>query len=217
MDGGSWHCMGDRNQDYPQEKEMQKSKMAVWGGLTNSCEKKRSKKQRRKGKICSFDTLRTSSNERKCWWEVPPAPCPLVRQFCRALYEDFEGLQWDWAPVGQSGNCHGHTPLVSAHLSQFLTPWPWGGVKSHGIASRPTTCSQVLVSVPNSIFPQVAKNFVQICDHIQVSLPSGINVKVTGNSLSDSYIARFQLYLNSSCQMDLFLHRIVLERIFQTS
>ena len=36
---------------HPQEKEMQKSKMAVWGGLTNSCEKKRSEKQRRKGKI----------------------------------------------------------------------------------------------------------------------------------------------------------------------
>ena len=30
---------------------MQKTKMAVWGGLTNSCEKKRSEKQRRKGKI----------------------------------------------------------------------------------------------------------------------------------------------------------------------
>ena len=29
---------------------MQKSKMAVWGGLTNSCDK-RSEKQRRKGKI----------------------------------------------------------------------------------------------------------------------------------------------------------------------
>ena len=27
---------------------MQKSKMAVWGGLTNSCGKKRGKKQRRK-------------------------------------------------------------------------------------------------------------------------------------------------------------------------
>ena len=25
--------------------------MAVWGGLTNSCEKKRSKKQKKKGKI----------------------------------------------------------------------------------------------------------------------------------------------------------------------
>ena len=29
--------------------------MAVLGGLKNSCEKKRSKKQRRKGKICLFD------------------------------------------------------------------------------------------------------------------------------------------------------------------
>ena len=51
MDGGSWHCTGDRDQDHPPKKEMQKGKMAVWGGLTNSCEKKRSKKQRRKGKI----------------------------------------------------------------------------------------------------------------------------------------------------------------------
>ena len=32
-------------------KKMQKSKMAVWGGLTNSCEEKRGEKQRRKGKI----------------------------------------------------------------------------------------------------------------------------------------------------------------------
>ena len=38
-------------QDHPHGKEMQKSKMAVWGGLTNSCEKKRSEKQRRKRKI----------------------------------------------------------------------------------------------------------------------------------------------------------------------
>ena len=37
------------------EKEMQKSKMAVWGGLTNSCEKKGSEKQRRKGKIYPFE------------------------------------------------------------------------------------------------------------------------------------------------------------------
>ena len=26
MDGGLWHCTGDRDQDHPQEKEMQKSK-----------------------------------------------------------------------------------------------------------------------------------------------------------------------------------------------
>ena len=55
MDGGLWHCTGDRDQDHPQEKEMQISKMAVWGGLTNSWEKRRSKKQRRKGKIYPFE------------------------------------------------------------------------------------------------------------------------------------------------------------------
>ena len=51
MDGGSRHCTGDMDEDNPYVKEMKKSKMAVWGGLTNSCEKKRNKKQRRKGKI----------------------------------------------------------------------------------------------------------------------------------------------------------------------
>ena len=39
----------------PMEKRCKKSKMAVWGGLTNSCEKKRSKKKRRKGKIYPFE------------------------------------------------------------------------------------------------------------------------------------------------------------------
>ena len=45
MDGGLWHCIGDRNQDHHQEKEMQKSKLAVWGGLTNSYEEKGSEKK----------------------------------------------------------------------------------------------------------------------------------------------------------------------------
>ena len=35
----------------PMEQKCKNTKMAVWGGLTNSCEKKRSEKQRRKGKI----------------------------------------------------------------------------------------------------------------------------------------------------------------------
>ena len=34
--------------------------MAVWGGLTNSCEKKRSEKQRRKGKIFEFRVPKNS-------------------------------------------------------------------------------------------------------------------------------------------------------------
>ena len=40
-----------QDQDHPNGKEMQKSKMALWEGLTNSCEKKRSEKQRKKGKM----------------------------------------------------------------------------------------------------------------------------------------------------------------------
>ena len=35
----------------PKKKKCKKAKMAVWGGLTNDCEKKRGEKQRRKGKI----------------------------------------------------------------------------------------------------------------------------------------------------------------------
>ena len=38
------------NKTIPMENKCKKSKMTVWGGLTNSCEKK-SEKQRRKGKI----------------------------------------------------------------------------------------------------------------------------------------------------------------------
>ena len=45
----------DRNEDHSQEKEMWKSKMAEWGGLTINCEKKGSEKQRRKGKIKLFE------------------------------------------------------------------------------------------------------------------------------------------------------------------
>ena len=64
MDGGSWHCTGDRDQDHPHGKEMQKVKMVVWGGLKNSCEMKRNEKQRRKGKIFPFE-CRVSKNRRR--------------------------------------------------------------------------------------------------------------------------------------------------------
>ena len=51
MDGGSWHYTRDGDQNHPEEKETQKGKMVVWGGLTNSWEKKGNERQRRKGKI----------------------------------------------------------------------------------------------------------------------------------------------------------------------
>ena len=40
--------------------------MAIWGGLTNSCEKKRGEKQRRKGKIKASECrVPKNSKERK--------------------------------------------------------------------------------------------------------------------------------------------------------
>ena len=41
-----------------------KRQMAVWGGLTNSCENKTSKKQRRKGKIKASE-CRVPKNSKK--------------------------------------------------------------------------------------------------------------------------------------------------------
>ena len=48
----------------PMEKKCKKGKMAVWGGLTNSCEKERSEKPRRKGKIYPFE-CRVPKNSRE--------------------------------------------------------------------------------------------------------------------------------------------------------
>ena len=60
-----WHYTGDRDQDHPHGKAMQNSKIAVWGGLTNSWEKKRSERQR-KGKICPFE-CRGLKNSKERW------------------------------------------------------------------------------------------------------------------------------------------------------
>ena len=46
---------GGSDQDHPQEKEMQKGKMVVLGGLIDIWEKRRSEKQRRKGKIYAYE------------------------------------------------------------------------------------------------------------------------------------------------------------------
>ena len=48
---------------------MQKSKMAVWGGLKNSCEKNRTKKQRRKErcKHLNAEFQRTARRDKKAF------------------------------------------------------------------------------------------------------------------------------------------------------
>ena len=52
MDRGLGHCTGDRDEDHPHGKEMQKGKMAE---EALQIAVKRSKKQRRKGKIFPFE------------------------------------------------------------------------------------------------------------------------------------------------------------------
>ena len=57
MDGGSGHCTGGSDQDHPHGKEMQKTKMTVSGGLTNSGEKKRREKERYKQLNAEFQRI----------------------------------------------------------------------------------------------------------------------------------------------------------------
>ena len=49
---------------------MQKSKIAVWGGLTSSCEKMGSEKQKRKGKIYLVE-FRVSKNSKERLESLP--------------------------------------------------------------------------------------------------------------------------------------------------
>ena len=48
MDGGLQHCTGGGDQNLPQEKEMQKSKMVVWGGLKRAEKRRKLKGKREK-------------------------------------------------------------------------------------------------------------------------------------------------------------------------
>ena len=49
----------------PMEKKCKNCKMAVWGGLTNSCEKKRSKRQRRKEKYTYLNAFQRMARRDK--------------------------------------------------------------------------------------------------------------------------------------------------------
>ena len=53
------------DQDHPQEKEMQKIKMAVCGALTNSCEKKRSERKGEKERYKSLNECRVPKNSKE--------------------------------------------------------------------------------------------------------------------------------------------------------
>ena len=69
MDVGSWHCTGDRDQDHPHGKEMQKIKMAVWGGPGNSCERRKvkSKGEKERYKHLNAEFQRIARRDKKAF------------------------------------------------------------------------------------------------------------------------------------------------------
>ena len=70
MDGGSWQCIGGSDQDHPQEKEMQKGKMIVWGGLKNKWEKREAKGKGEKERHTHLNTefQRIARREKKTFF-----------------------------------------------------------------------------------------------------------------------------------------------------
>ena len=69
IDGGLWHCTGGSDQDYLQEKEMQKGKMVVWGGHTNSMKSREAKGKRKKERYTHLNAefQKTARREKKAF------------------------------------------------------------------------------------------------------------------------------------------------------
>ena len=65
-----------KDQDHPQEKEMQKGKMVVLGGLKNIWEKKRTKRQRSKVLIAKFrlKLTKVGKTTRPCMYDLYQIP-----------------------------------------------------------------------------------------------------------------------------------------------
>ena len=84
------------------EKEMQRGKMVVWGHLTNSCEKKGSKKQRRKGKIYQFECRVPIFVDKVISLLFNMLSRLIITFFPRSKCLLFHGcnhhLQWFWSP-----------------------------------------------------------------------------------------------------------------------
>ena len=119
MNGGLWHCTGDRNQDHPQEKEMQKGKMDLWEGLTNSCEK-RGERQRRKGsevkslsRVRLFATPWTIAHQaplsmgfsRQEYWSGLPFPSPREKERYIHFNAEFQKIARRYKKAFLSNQC----------------------------------------------------------------------------------------------------------------
>ena len=110
-------------------KEMLKSKMAVWGGLTNRCQKKRSEKQRRKIKIRSDQISRSvmSDSLRPHESQHTRPPCPSTTP--RVHSDSHPSSQWCHPAISSSvvpfSSCLQSLPASESFpMSQLFA---WGG------------------------------------------------------------------------------------------
>ena len=89
--------------NHPHGKEMQKSKMAVWGGLTNSCEKKRSWNQDCWRTIINFRYTGEGEGEcevaQSCPTLCDPMDCSLP---CSSVHGIFQARVLEWGAIAFS-------------------------------------------------------------------------------------------------------------------
>ena len=88
MDGDSWHCTGDRDQDHPEEKEMQNGKMVVWGGLKIAEKRRKAKSKGEKKRYTHLNAREFQKNIYFCFIDYAKAfDCVGHNKLWRVLKE----------------------------------------------------------------------------------------------------------------------------------
>ena len=115
------------------KRKMQKGKMVVWGGLTNSWEKKRSERQRRKGKIYPFE-CRVPKNNKEKQEVVLSDQCKEIEENNRVgksrdhfkKIRDIKGTfsYCSWGSQGKNTEVVCHSLLQWTTFYQTSPPWP---------------------------------------------------------------------------------------------
>ena len=67
MDGVSWHCTGDGDQNHPQEEEMQEDKMGVWGDIDEKIREAKDKEEKEKDIHLNTKFQRTARRDKKAF------------------------------------------------------------------------------------------------------------------------------------------------------
>ena len=168
MNRGPWHSTADREQDLTQEKVMQKSKIAVWGSLKNSCEKKRSQKQRRKEKIYPFEWefQRIARRDKKAFLSDQ---CKEIEENNRMGNLEISSRKLEVLKIKNFKRTCTVTVVFSAADPEAGCCWSTPLLETHGHSQASLVQSlfllapgahKVLFIPPKSLFPQTCGNSV---------------------------------------------------------